>query len=76
MSGVSISLRKRIGLELARKIRENRKKQHALRQLFWSVRTVAICRASIAEATANKVLFTKICRRKISLLSLIPSLRL
>lgn len=35
MSGVSISLRKRIGLELARKIRENRKKQHALRQLFW-----------------------------------------
>ena len=29
MSGVSISLRKRIGLELARKIRENRKKQHA-----------------------------------------------
>lgn len=49
----SLSLRRRVALELWRKRMDIAVKEHPLRQLFGSARSVAICIAVIAAATAE-----------------------
>lgn len=60
-----LSLRKRLALEVFRKMRENQKAMHPLRQLSGSVRSGVMSVASIAAVTVKVRQLFLICLRQI-----------
>ena len=54
MKNEPLTLRHRIGLEIARKLNNDLLKEHPLKQLFGNVRCAVTCIAGIAEVTARR----------------------
>lgn len=61
----NLSLRRRLGLEIARKITNTLVEQHPLKQLFWNVLYAVTCIAVTVAAIARKYPVMPICLKKI-----------
>lgn len=60
-----LSIRRRMGLEIFRRLENERTEEHQLKQLFGNVLFVVICIVDIVAVIVKRSLVILICRRKI-----------